>query len=809
MLKNRIRIGNIIFAAFIILLFFNYLFAIISPTDQTDGSFRQRDFLVSTIYSESSHLKIDDVITHINGDSFTDVVQNRFSGKNYYKFKIGDEILYTVERNGETLEIPVLLEKTTTQFKLRFGYNYLICLFIGIIGYITLITSSQTKNSFALFAMCFGVGLTMAPGMFQAYNITFPLYMMVLYFVTSPISGLSLIAVPYFFSIFPTDLLGNKKKLFLILNIALFLILVVPTLFLPIDGIMKHYFSVQGFYFFALYIGIALIISTTFNFIKTKDPIKKQQLKYISLGLLLSFLPLTFFVFLPFLMFRKVVAINYEIITTIVLIFPLMTAFAIKKYNLFNIRKIASKTLTYALTSLITTSISIIIFAVFSFLLKFPINSETIISLIPVIIFTSISAIPLQNGLENLWMKVFHRNTLKFFKASETVLQDLAQAKSYSDLFDYITKTLPKKLQIKNSLVLLIKEDGIYTRDALGKRGFKLSISKQDDDYILLNKISNKILLQKIPLLKNDMLKNFSLIMPLTENDETIALWLLGEKSSDDFYYTDELKTIDVIGQQLSLSLLNAKLLADIEEKLKKEKEVVEKELELNKLKGEYITIVSHFLRTPITAAKGYIDLLQNEITEKKMLEYINGLSASTQKIQSITERIIIMSELEKGELKITKRNEQLSNLLESITENFEATSKEYDVKIKTVIKDNPSILAERGKLKQAISNILENAIVYNKPKGTVQIALEQVGNEAVITIQDNGRGISEEELKKIFTPFHRAHFEKEGFIKGEGIGIGIYLSKLIINAHKGKIEYQSEIEKGTTVTIKLPIIES
>ena len=117
--------------------------------------------------------------------------------------------------------------------------------------------------------------------------------------------------------------------------------------------------------------------------------------------------------------------------------------------------------------------------------------------------------------------------------------------------------------------------------------------------------------------------------------------------------------------------------------------------------------------------------------------------------------------------------------------------------------------LFDPQKLKQVIANLIDNAIQYNKDSGSVKIVLMQEGNLVEIRISDSGVGISKDHLSSLFTTFNRGGLDKAMRADVEGTGLGLYLSKLIIEAHKGRIVVSSVEGQGTTFTITLPLIQN
>ena len=149
-----------------------------------------------------------------------------------------------------------------------------------------------------------------------------------------------------------------------------------------------------------------------------------------------------------------------------------------------------------------------------------------------------------------------------------------------------------------------------------------------------------------------------------------------------------------------------------------------------------------------------------------------------------------------------------VSLLAGSPTINFENSAKQKELTLvyEPPTQSLPIFTFDRIKIKEALSNVIDNAIKFNKERGSVVVKLSQVGNNAVVQISDTGPGIKKEHLESLFTTFNKGTMEKALQTDERGIGLGLYLAKLIIEAHKGKITVESAVDKGSTFTIIIPI---
>ncbi len=234
-----------------------------------------------------------------------------------------------------------------------------------------------------------------------------------------------------------------------------------------------------------------------------------------------------------------------------------------------------------------------------------------------------------------------------------------------------------------------------------------------------------------------------------------------------------------------------------------------EKLRQLEKQKTEFVSIASHQLRTPLTAIKGYASmLLEGSFGElsKKVSIAVEKIFKSSQTLVIIIEDFLMMSRIEQGCMKYQFGVVKVDELLKEIISEVKpiAQEKRLDMQISIEVKNNFDIYADRTKIKQVIYNIIDNSIKYTN-EGFIKILLSKnIKNNAIkIVVSDTGIGISKKAELKLFDKFTKG---KDSML---GSGIGLYIAKEIVKAHKGHIWVQSEGEGyGTTFFVELPILD-
>lgn len=225
-----------------------------------------------------------------------------------------------------------------------------------------------------------------------------------------------------------------------------------------------------------------------------------------------------------------------------------------------------------------------------------------------------------------------------------------------------------------------------------------------------------------------------------------------------------------------------------------------------DKLKSEFLIISSHNFRTPLTVITGYLDLLKDTPMDDQTRKYLKTISDHTQELTDLTNDMLTVAELEGREQ--PKLNLELVNLNDLVNNQVTMIKQKLALKQQVLnlrLDEQPVLVhAHLTYLQTILWNLVDNASKFTPEKGIVSINLTRSNNQAVIGVSDTGVGISAEEMPKLFTKFHRGTSIMR--YEYEGVGLGLYMVKLMLTYMGGTIEAQSEESKGSTFTIRLPL---
>ncbi len=233
------------------------------------------------------------------------------------------------------------------------------------------------------------------------------------------------------------------------------------------------------------------------------------------------------------------------------------------------------------------------------------------------------------------------------------------------------------------------------------------------------------------------------------------------------------------------------------------------KQRKIAQIKTDFINNMTHEFKTPIATINLALDAIKNPkiIDDKdKVLRYLGMIKEENKRMHAQVENVLRISKLEKNELNISKDRVELHDLVEDAITHVELIVEDRQGYIKTSFKaEKHSVLANDMHLTNVIVNILDNAIKYSPEAPKINVYTENIGTNILLKIEDHGSGMSKAATKRVFEKFYREHTGNIHNVKGHGLGLAYV--KRIVDDHQGYITVESEKDKGSTFTIKLPII--
>jgi len=537
---------------------------------------------------------------------------------------------------------------------------------------------------------------------------------------------------------------------------------------------------------------------------KQKSSIVINRLRFLIAGLIVPLIGFTS-ITLPIIELRK-----YPLDMWFHTLGSIIIAYGILRYRLMNITLIIRKGLIYSVTTIFITSI----YLIFTFIIQTIITGESAKISIPAAISTAIIIAvifqPLQNFTQKIIDSIFFRKSYSVQDLLEKLTVGITQSIKLDGISNFVLQSIIDTIQIRNGQILLLNTE---TQNFEVKYSYKCVINPNKQLSLLLPELNNIIINNKTVSRYDKEVENAQeifqrfdceIIVPVITTERPVGLLVLGSKLSAEPYSLEEYQLLSIISRQVATALQNALLFRQEVIDKQKIEELLRHEQELSEMKSQFITIASHSLRTPLTAIKGYYEYLSenNKIFTLEDQQNINYIDTSINKLSNLIEQILTVSSIEKGVVSIYKTN---SNLVELVNQAFEAHLHEAESKqielINKVTENLQNLMIDKMKILQVFDNLLNNAIKFTD-KGTVTIDIEDRPVEVIVKIIDTGVGIPKEEIPKIFTSFYKL---QPKLLAIEGIGIGLYVSKLIIEAHGGRMKVFSKVGVGSTFEFSLP----
>jgi signal transduction histidine kinase len=636
----------------------------------------------------------------------------------------------------------------------------------------------------------------------------------------------------------------HKKQSYFYLSIKIItIIFAVITLFTPfvieneiITGMAERdteygfLYSVWIAYFIFLF--SLVIINLIDQYKKTKEGIKKKQVLYILIGSFISIL----FGFVNIILLKTLGFSAGERFggPLALLIFFAFASYTILRHRLMDIRVATGRAFIYFFTLT-----SFFFFAYLFYIFEELLDVSETVKIILALFLGGLLFNPLFSFFEKIASKYLYYSFYSSQKTLSEMGRKLTEILDLQQLTKLITSTLKETMQSSRVVILLRdKETGkFHIERNIGFRE-ENGISLVQDNFLtdwlqennkilvyeelslILQETKEKELREKVEKLQENMKRiEADLCIPLLLKKELIGVIVLGEKISGDPYSKQDIELLDSLFNQFSTSLENARLYSEVQDLSENlEKKVQEQVSELQKaykklqridqMKTEFISIVSHQLRTPLSVIKGHLSMVNegvyNEEPEKKA-KVLNDVYEANERLIGLVNDVLNASRIQSGRVEIKKEKADIVKVISDVVEKLMPSAKERGLKMvfHKPKKDFPEVNIDPSKVENILINFIDNAIKYTNT-GSVEVYLYEEEEEVMIKIKDTGEGMDQKELEKLFETFSRGGAGKKYWI--QGAGLGLYIARQFTELHNGKVWAESEGKgKGSSFYIKLP----
>src|SRR5262249_44402517 len=226
---------------------------------------------------------------------------------------------------------------------------------------------------------------------------------------------------------------------------------------------------------------------------------------------------------------------------------------------------------------------------------------------------------------------------------------------------------------------------------------------------------------------------------------------------------------------------------------------------EADRLKDEFVALISHDLRTPLTSITGYVELaLEDELSEE-VRGFLRVVSRNAERLLALVNDLLFVARLQAGELSLEAAEVDLGELVRDSVHSMEPRAAAKAIALTSAVEPVPLVWADRGRILQVLDNLVSNAVKFTPQGGTVHVSLLRNGGSLVVEVTDSGIGISRQDQRGLFERFFRAENAVERQVPGTGLGL--YISRVIADAHAGRLTVRSELGRGSTFRLELPLV--
>jgi signal transduction histidine kinase len=807
-IKNNDALLIIDAIIFLLCLFGVYRMAL-KATTPCNFENKESYLVVSELYDGESRLAAGDTILTIGGYSFKNgsEVEVYIDGKN-----IGDAVDLSFIKNGEILSSEI---KLVSYYSLPELIIISLVALLFIILPLIVILKSDEKSAIIFHWSSMGLAMTLTMTLAN-YNAE-PKFISMLIHI---LFHFAFCLAPVFFIHFVSTFTGWAYKSFRYVLIVFYSIAIL------IAGLLSYTFlqAVQDlliediqqyvtiykhiFQVFLLICVFAIVLVLVLSYKRSDDLVAKRKVKWLILGFLG---PSAFAVLwlVPFILFDY--SLMSEILMHILLIsFPLTVTIAIVKYQLMDIDLIFRRSVVYSIALGGFIIIYILLLTALTYLVK-GIN-ETIPAVMAAVL-VAVLLQPAKNRIQKFVDRKFFRVEYNYREEQKSFLEEIKNSNDISALSEKIVKHTDALIPVDKIGFFILKKPGNNIRilahkgfDILVGRSLKFEEENLKTDLPLPIAVDDKV--EPGVEVESADLKVFRrwgmvLVFPIKSPSGVIhAFIVMGAKKSGAKYLQEDIDLINTVSAATALTIDRIML----QEELIIEHLEAERLEELNQMKSQFVSNVSHELKTPLTSIKMFAEILRDKkgYESEKSQEYLEIIEGESDRLKRLIDNVLDFAKIERGIKTYDKDIVEFNHLTHDVLKMMKYQFKMAKIDLVQNISEEESYInADRDAVEEAMLNILSNAIKYSEQNTSVTVSTAKRNSYVCFEVVDEGIGISETDLKEIFNPFFRT--KNNDVIKVKGTGLGLSIVRHIINAHEGKIEVESKLGEGSSFTLLFP----
>jgi signal transduction histidine kinase len=770
-------------------------------------SFDKDDNLIVQDQPYDSLVRQGDIIKTIDGYSFIsrEQVEVYLDGKN-----IGEQVKVLVERKDKPLEFNVKLSPFYSLIYL--SIVLIVSTLFFLIAVIVLFKADNIQQgiTFHNVFVCTAIIMMTTWGNYRVGTVEIGYAIRVLFHLAYTFAPTLFL---HFTIVFPVKRIRSIYLIpFYIVSIYLFISLNLVFGSLVFSKDFNYSFDYIRYFnftrtFFVICVSLAILIFII-TYRKLTSRADKKKLKWILLGFIVG--PGSFILF--WVIPQGITSnglLPEELVLILMSAVPITFGIAIVKYHLYDIDYIINRGTVYAIVITLLIILYVIIIIIASSLVKGVSDFITVAAAV----VTALVFQPVKNRVQVFVDKKFFRIHYNFREAINKTFNKIQSCTSINVLAEICITQINNFIPTDKIGIFLYNK---YDNSISLLKHINLSEFQTHKVFLSTQSIAD---LRKAPAALSNYIepgipvtisnakafikRKIALIFPVNVSGELKGVLVMGKKKSGNRYYKEDLDLLYQLCNESALAieriLLQEKIILDQLEKEKLE--------ELNQLKSYFVSSVSHEFKSPLTSIKLFTELLErnNRSNDSQNSEKLNIIKGESDRLSRMIDNVLDIVKIEKGIKKYQCEEMDLNEAAEEALKIMEYQFVMNKFRIcSNLAKQRLIIWADKDSIIECVVNLLSNAMKYSRNEKEIEIKTFTNQDYHFIIVKDKGIGICEDEITKIFQPYFRS--KEKVAQRAEGTGLGLAIVKHAIDSQKGKIEIESELNKGTIIKLSFPV---
>ena len=554
------------------------------------------------------------------------------------------------------------------------------------------------------------------------------------------------------------------------------------------------------------------------SYLHAKSREHRDKVRWIFWGTAMGLTPFIFLWTLPELLGLHPLipdVVNY----LAMMLIPLSVAFSIVRYKVMDIEIVINRSIVYTFVTGIIVVLYLMLAGLVSHFLHVATSRTSHTLTILYTLFAALIFSPLKQRTQIFVDKTFYRVKFNYKLALQNLSQQLMTVHDIQSVVNLILDSIDRAIPV-NRIILLGWNEARTGMIALGGHGMSEEEMKQvrlagDREPLLRLRRDRQALVHEenaesteAGFLCHDDLnvdRRVELILPLFLQEKLEGVVFLGAKRAGMRFSPDDLALVKQMAAEGFMVLEHLRLQeAMIVEQTEKEKHEA-----LSRLKSEFVSHVSHELRTPLASIEWSIQNLLDGIPEApspKIRQYLTGICESSRHLSRMIENLLDITSIEAGKIEMHPESLSVNDEVRQVTESMIPLAEKKQIRLvrKT---GHERIVADRDSLRAVCTNLIDNAIKYSPEHSTILIRTDSDGDRVIISVTDEGPGITHEKQKIIFDRFERIREDRQS--REKGLGLGLHIVQKLVELQSGRIWLESEPGKGSTFRVSMPQAQS